>query len=79
MEAQYFGQSSDEFKAKASEFAQQQADHAQEIVRDVAFAASEEARRQGLTPEGFKEAVGAMGEKVKRVVEAADVNARREG
>jgi hypothetical protein len=76
MEAQYFGQSSDEFKAKASEFAQQQADRAQEVVRDVAAAAADEARRQGLSPENLKAAVGELGEKMKRVVESADANVR---
>jgi hypothetical protein len=76
IEAQYFGQTSDEFKAKATDYAQQQAGRAQELVRDVAVAAAEEARRQGFTPENLKAAVGEVGEKVKRVVEAADANVR---
>jgi hypothetical protein len=78
IEAAYFGESSDEFKAKASGFAQEQTARAEAVARDAVFAASEEARRQGLTTDNLKAAVGDVAEKLKRVAEAADEKIRTE-
>jgi hypothetical protein len=77
IESEYFGETADEFKAKAGEFAQQQTENAQDLAREVAFAASEEARRQGLTADNLKAAVGEVGDKIRRVAEAAGDNVRQ--
>ncbi|WP_322515825.1 hypothetical protein SR870_23095 [Rhodopseudomonas palustris] len=78
VEAELFGETSDEFKAQARGYV----DHAQERVsaaaRDAVDAATEEARRQGLTPEGVMSAAGEVGQKAKRVADAAEDNLRLE-
>jgi hypothetical protein len=70
-EAEYLGGSSEFVKQKASELAGEQIERATEIGENVAAAAAEEARRQGLTPDGLKSAVNELSAKAARVAEAA--------
>ncbi|MCD0420221.1 hypothetical protein LOC51_23645 [Rubrivivax sp. JA1024] len=77
-ERELFGDTSDAVKAQARDYARQQAARASEMARDVADAAAEEARRQGLTPEAAMAAAREVGEKAKRVAEAAEDNVRLE-
>ena len=70
-EEEYFGESSEFIKQKAAELAGEQAERASEIGRKVAGAAANEARRQGLTPDGLKSAVSELSGKAQRVAEAA--------
>ncbi|NEW87221.1 hypothetical protein DU475_08095 [Rhodopseudomonas sp. WA056] len=77
-ERELFGDTSDEMMAQARDYARQQAARAGEMARDVAGAAAEEARRQGLTPEAAMAAAREVGEKAKRVAEAAEDNVRLE-
>ncbi|PZA10038.1 hypothetical protein DNX69_22175 [Rhodopseudomonas palustris] len=77
-ERELFGDTSDEMMAQARDYARQQAARAGEMARDVAGAAAEEARRQGLTPEAAVAAAREVGEKAKRVAEAAEDNVRLE-
>lgn len=72
MEANYMGETSDALKAKAADFAVEQTARATEVAGDVLEAVTEEARRQGLTVEGAKSAVGEISAKVGRVVDAAE-------
>jgi hypothetical protein len=71
VEATYLGETSDTVKAKAAEFAAEQTDRATKVAEEVLGAVTEEARRQGLTVEGAKSAVGDISAKVGRVVDAA--------
>jgi vacuolar-type H+-ATPase subunit H len=72
METQLMGESSDELKAKAREFANDQADRAENAAERALGAATEEAQKQGLTREGLKSAKDSAGAKLERVVEAAN-------
>ena len=65
------GESSDVVKAKSAEFAVEQTNRATKVAEDVVGAVTDEARRQGLTVEGTKSAVGDISAKVGRVVDAA--------
>jgi len=71
LEADYLGETSDTVKAKAAEFAAEQTDRATTVAGSVMEAATEEARKQGLTVEGAKSAAGDISAKVGRVVDAA--------
>jgi hypothetical protein len=71
VEAAYLGETSDTVKAKAADFAAEKTARARAVAEDVMGAVTEEARRQGLTVEGTKSAVGDISEKVGRVVDAA--------
>ena len=71
MEAEYFGETSDTFKAKAAEFATEQTGRASEVAGAVVDAVTEEARRQGLTMQAAKSAVGDISAKVGRVTDTA--------
>jgi hypothetical protein len=71
VEAAYLGETSDTVKAKAAEFAAEQTDRATAVAQDVMEAVAKEARKEGLTVEGAKSAVGDISEKVGRVVDAA--------
>ncbi|MFT4275084.1 MAG: hypothetical protein QM576_01900 [Rhodopseudomonas sp.] len=77
-ERELFGDTSEAVKAQAREYARQQAARASEMARDVADAAAEEARRQGLTPEAAMAAARDIATKAKRVAEAAEDNVRLE-
>jgi len=70
-EAAYLGETSDTVKAQVADFAAEQTARATAVAEDVMGAATEEARRQGLTVEGAKSAVGDVSAKVGRVVDAA--------
>jgi hypothetical protein len=71
VEAAYFGETSDTAKAKAAEFAAEQTDRVAKVAEGVMGAVTEEARKQGLTLEGAKSAVGEISAKVGRVVDKA--------
>jgi hypothetical protein len=71
LEAAYLGETSDTVKAKAAEFASEQAAHATKVAGNVMDAVTEEARRQGLTVESAKSAVGDISARVGRVVDVA--------
>ncbi len=71
LETEYFGDTSDRLKDKAQEFASDQAERAKTIAEQSVKAAAEEARRQGLDPEGLKSAAADVGAKVKTVVGSA--------
>jgi hypothetical protein len=71
-ESNYMGETSDAVKAKAADFAAEQTARATEVAGDVVEAVTEEARKQGLTVEGAKAAVGEISKKVGRVIETAE-------
>jgi hypothetical protein len=71
MEAAYLGETSDTVKAKAADFAAEQTARATTVAGAVMGAVTEEARRQGLTIDDAKFAVGDLSAKVGRVVDAA--------
>jgi hypothetical protein len=70
-EAAYLGETSDTVKAKASDFATEQTARATAVAEEVMGAVTEEARKEGLTVEDAKSAVGDISAKVGRVVKAA--------
>ena len=71
LEADYLGETSDNVKAKAADFAVEQTSRATTKAEGVLSAVTEEARRQGLTVENAKSAVGDISAKVGRVADAA--------
>ncbi|WP_244432110.1 hypothetical protein [Rhodopseudomonas sp. B29] len=78
IESEWFGETSDELKAQARDFARRETEHAQQVIQSAAQAAAEEAERQGLTPEGLMSAASNVGDKAKKVVEAAEDGIRLE-
>jgi hypothetical protein len=70
-EVAYLGETSDTIKAKAAEFAAEQAARATTVAEGVMGAVTEEACKEGLTVGGAKSAVGDISAKVGRVVDAA--------
>jgi hypothetical protein len=71
VEAAYLGETSETVKAKAADFAAEQTARATAVAEDVMEAVTEEARKQGLTVQDAKSAVGDISAKVGRVVDAA--------
>jgi hypothetical protein len=71
VEDAYLGEASQTLRTQAAEIAGQQVDKATALASDVVEAASAEARKQGLTPEGAKVATKDLTGRVGRVVEAA--------
>jgi hypothetical protein len=71
VEAEYLGESSEFVKQKAGEIAGEQVERAAEIGTKVADAVADEARQQGLTPDGLKSAANELSGKAARVAEAA--------
>lgn len=71
MESTYLGETSDTVKAKAAEFASEQTARATKVAGNVMDAVTEEARRQGLTVEDAKSAVGDISARVGRVADVA--------
>jgi hypothetical protein len=71
LEAEYFGEASDNFKEQAAEFASEQVSRVATVAEEVASAVSDEARKQGLTVEAARSAVGDIPAKLGRVVDAA--------
>lgn len=78
VEADLFGETSDEFKAQARGLVDHASERVTAATRDAVTAAAEEARRQGLTPDGVMKAVGEVGDKARRVADAAEDNLRLE-
>jgi hypothetical protein len=70
-ETELLGETSDEFKERAQEFAAGQGDRVKERARRAADAAAEEAREQGLSEEGIRSAAQDLSQKLERVFEAA--------
>ena len=71
LEATYLGETSDTVRTKAADFAAEQTSRATTVAESVLSAVTEEARRQGLTVEDAKSAVGDISAKVGRVADAA--------
>jgi hypothetical protein len=71
VEDTYLGEVSQTVKTQAAEIAGQQVEKATALASDVIEAASAEARKQGLTPDGAKAAVDDLSGRVGRVVDAA--------
>jgi hypothetical protein len=71
LEAEYFGEASDNFKEQAADFASEQVSRATAVAEDVVTAVSEEARNQGLTVDAAKSAIAELPGKLGRVVDAA--------
>jgi hypothetical protein len=71
VEAEYFGEASDNFKEQAADFASEQVSRAAAVAEDVVTAASDEARKQGLTVDAAKSAIADIPGKLGRVVDAA--------
>lgn len=67
----YLGAASEAIKTQAAEIAGQQIENATALAGDVVEAASAEARKQGLTPDGAKAAADDVKQRVGRVVDAA--------
>jgi hypothetical protein len=71
LEAEYFGEASDNFKEQAADFASEQVSRAATVAEDVITAASDEARNQGLTVDAAKSAIADIPGKLGRVADAA--------
>jgi hypothetical protein len=71
LEAEYFGEASDNFKQQAGDFASEQVSRATEVAEEVVTAVSDEARKQGLTVEAAKSAIADVPGKLGRVIDAA--------
>ena len=71
VEDAYLGEASQTLKTQAAEIAGQQVEKATTLASDVVEAASAEARKQGLTPNGAKAAADDITGRVGRVVNAA--------
>jgi hypothetical protein len=74
VEDAYLGEVSETVRTQAAEIAGHQVEKATALVSDVVEAASAEARKQGLTPDGAKAAVDDITGRVGRVVDAAKNN-----
>jgi hypothetical protein len=70
LEADYLGESSEMVKERATQFATEKVARARTIAEEAFNAATDEARRQGLTVEGVKSAAGEVSKKASRVAEA---------
>lgn len=71
VEAEYFGEASDNFKEQAADFVSEQVSRAATVAEDVVAAASDEARKQGLTVDAAKSAIADIPGKLGRVADAA--------
>jgi hypothetical protein len=71
LEAEYFGEASDNFKEQAADFASEQVSRATAVAEEVVTAVSDEARNQGLTVDAAKSAIADIPGKLGRVVDAA--------
>ena len=71
LEAEYFGEASDNFKEQAADFASEQVSRATTIAEEVVTSVSDEARKQGLTVDAAKSALADIPGKLGRVAEAA--------
>uniref|UniRef100_Q07HQ9 DUF3618 domain-containing protein n=1 Tax=Rhodopseudomonas palustris (strain BisA53) TaxID=316055 RepID=Q07HQ9_RHOP5 len=66
IEAEYFGETADGLKAQASAFVGQQTEQLHSMADQAVDAVSEEARRQGFSPDSVKAAASEVGDKVAR-------------
>ena len=71
LEAEYFGEASDNFKEQAADFASEQVSRVATVAEDVVTAMSDEARNQSLTIDAAKSAIADIPGKLGRVVDAA--------
>jgi len=71
LENSYLGETSETLKSKAVEIAGEQYDKAATLASDVVDAATDGARKEGLTMEGAKAAMNDLSVKFGRVVDAA--------
>jgi hypothetical protein len=71
LESEYFGETSDRLKEQAVDLATDQVARAADVAEDVVSTVTEEARKQGLTLDAAKSAVGDIPAKAGRVVDAA--------
>lgn len=71
LEADYLGEASDTVKTKVAEIAAEQGERVATVAGNVVQAATEEARKQGLTLESAKSAAGDVSAKIGRVADAA--------
>ena len=71
LEAEYFGEASDNFKEQAADYASEQVSRATTVAEEVVTAVSDEARKQGLTVDAAKSAIADIPGKLGRVVDAA--------
>jgi hypothetical protein len=71
VETEYLGEASDSIKARAAEFAGEQANRVATVAGNVMDAVSDEARKQGLTMDDAKAAAADISAKVGRVAEVA--------
>jgi hypothetical protein len=71
LETEYLGETSDQLKDMAQEFASDQGRRAKTLAEDAVNAAADEAHRQGLDLDGLKSSAADVGAKVKTVVGAA--------
>jgi len=76
-EAELLRPATEGLKDRTEDFALDQAKRAGELASNVASAATEEARAQGLTMEGAKAAAAELGGKLKNIAEAAKTNGRQ--
>jgi hypothetical protein len=71
VEAEYLGEASANFKEQTVEFASEKVGRAAAVAEDVVVAASDEARKQGLTVDAAKSALADIPGKLGRVADAA--------
>jgi hypothetical protein len=71
LEAEYFGEASDNFREQAADFASDQVLRAATVAEEVVVVVSDQARQQGLTVDAAKSAIADIPEKLGRVADAA--------
>jgi hypothetical protein len=77
-EARWVGETSDRFKRRAREMAEEQFHRARTVAERAYEAAGDEAREQGISPEGGREAAAEVGRKARAVADRAKEAAREE-
>jgi hypothetical protein len=75
-EARWVGDTSDRFKRRAREMAEEQFHRARSVTERAYEAARDEAREQGISPEGGREAAAEIGRKARAVADRATEAAR---
>jgi hypothetical protein len=77
-EGRWLGETSDRLKTRAREMAEEQFHRAQGVAERAYEAARDEAREQGMSPEGGREAAAEVGRKARAVADRAREAAREE-
>jgi hypothetical protein len=77
-EARWVGETSDRFKRRAREMAEEQFERARTVAERAYEAARDEAAEQGISPEGGREAAAEVGRKARAVADRAKEAARAE-